>query len=145
MKKEFLSDNFIKFVSTLGNLMLPGSMLLKVPGWSAQPPSNDFWSNIGKFQKEVNNFENFLGVKYGSHLTELTDEQIKDCILENSDATKNFFKAVGAFYIQDYYSRPKVLISLGLHSEAPFPLGNNVLLGDLEMLNTVFKNEKKHR
>jgi hypothetical protein len=145
MKKEFLSDNLINFVNTLGNLMLPGSILLKVPGWSAQPPSSDFFANIGKFQKEIESFRHFLKVKYGSKLTELTDEQMKDCILENANETKNFFQALGEFYIQDYYSRPKTLMALGLNSDAPFPIGNSILPGDLEMLDTVFKNGKKYR
>lgn len=145
MKKEFLSDDLITFMNTLGNLMLPGSILAKVPGWSAQLPSSDFFVNIGKFQKEIESFRNFLNVKYGSKLTELTEEQMQDCILENADETKNFFQALGEFYIQDYYSRPKVLMALGLNSGAPFPIGNSILPGDLEKLENVFKNGKKYR
>ncbi len=145
MKNENLSGDLIKFVNILGNLMLPGSIQPMVPSWSAQPPSDDFLASIGKFHEQIDSFKHFLEVKYGNNLTELNDEQMKNCILENSDQTKNFFQSLGKFYIQDYYSRPKTLAALGLHSEAHFPLGHIVLPSKLEMLEVVFNNGKKYR
>jgi hypothetical protein len=140
-----LSEELISFLNDFGNLILPGSTNPYVPRWDVVPPSEYFLFEVAKSVMVIELFNIYLGNKFNGTVKELTEEDLKAIILENSTATKDFFRSIGELYLQDYYSRPKTLSVLGLSQVPPFPAGNNVFLGDLEKLEMVFSRGRIYR
>lgn len=138
-------ERLLDFLNHIGNLILPGSKNLFVPGWESQQPSDDFFRASQRFEFEINSFQEFLERKYLDKFRSITDEQLQDCILEGSKSTADFFRHLGDLYIIEYYSRTKIQSALGLISEPPFPQGNKVHAGDLDLLEIVFTKGKIHK
>lgn len=145
MTQNSLSEELISFLNDFGNLILPGSTNPYVPRWDAVPPSEYFLFETAKSLLVIEQFNIYLSNKFNVSVKELKEEDLKAIILENSTATNDFFRSIGELYLQDYYSRPKTLSVLGLSQVPPFPLGNNVFLGDLEKLEMVFSRGRIYR
>ena len=139
-----LSTSF-PFLNDLGNLLLPGSVTPFVPRWDAEAPSRHFLNEVAKFTVEIESFRQFLLTRFNQLIIELSEEDIQACIIENTPVTRNFFQTVGVLYIHEYYSRPNILLSLGLPLDPPFPMGNKPDPGSLEKLEAVFLRGKPYR
>ena len=145
MTINLLSKESLSFLNNLGNLILPGSTNPYVPRWDAELPSKYFVVEVEKFQMTIESFKNHLSNKFKKPIDELIDEDLQAIIAENSTATRNFFQSIGDCYINDFYSRPKVLSALGFSQVPPFPNGNYPFVGNLEELEAVFKRGRMYR
>ena len=145
MTRNLLSKESLSFLNHLGNLILPGSTIPYVPRWDAELPSKYFAVEVEKSQMAIESFKNHLRNKFKQPIDELIDEDLQAIIAENSTATRNFFQSIGDCYINDYYSRPRVLSALGFSQVPPFPNGNYPFVGNLEELEAVFKRGRMYR
>jgi hypothetical protein len=143
--EKLISEELLSFLNDFGNVILPGSTNPPVPRWDAEPPSKQFLSKAVVAIFPIESFKNFLSVKFNGVISQLTEEELQAIVSENSTETRNFFKSLGDLYINDYYSRPRTLLALGLSQEAPFPRGNEVFFGDLGKLEMVFNRGRIYR
>lgn len=145
MTRNLLSKESLSFLNNLGNLILPGSTNPNVPRWDAELPSDYFLVEAAKCGMVIESFKNHLSKKFKKPIDELIDEDLQAIIAENSTTTRDFFQSIGDCYINDFYSRPKILSALALSQVPPFPKGNNPFVGNLEELEAVFNRGRMYR
>ena len=88
---------------------------------------------------------NNLSIKKYSKLFAFLSEKECEDILEHLKSNNNFAKTLIVNTLGCYYQNDSILKTLGISSKAPYPDGNQVISGDLNLLDPVRKMKNIYR
>ena len=99
---------------------------------------------IEKISYELEKLNHFTKERHDSSLRDLSDSTILSLCEELKRQKENFLNELTLITFECYYQSVRVLDNIGITRKPPFPEGNKVLSGNLELLKPVRKMGTKY-
>ncbi len=154
MIKTMASDNFLTeeqscSLSLLLNMMIPPNTEKGMPGAGEL----DFVGYVSEFepsqieaiQRELDLLEQESQEQYKKAFADL-DQNEREVLVERlREKNVSFAQNIVVQAMSCYYQNDQVVIALGMEARPPFPKGNEVISGDLSLLDPVRKRKQIYR
>jgi hypothetical protein len=121
----------------LAGFMLPPSADDRVPGADDAAIFADIVRSLGRDQGDVRKALALLREMAGGDFAAIDDAKAEVAAMALLKRSGPEIVAIGRSVLQCYYRDDRVLVSLGLKPEPPFPRGNTVEPGDWSLLEAV--------
>ncbi|MFT5391110.1 MAG: hypothetical protein ACI8PT_001302 [Gammaproteobacteria bacterium] len=144
-----LSDIEKRTLDTLVDLIIPASEDGRFPAAS----EFDVWGYIGsvvpqfmaQFQQELARLNAQALAEYGTALSSLPQPDAQSLAQRLRASEPGVLEALAKQVVSCYYQQDQVLVGIGMEPRPPFPLGYDVHLGDLSLLEPVRKRGQMYR
>ena len=145
----FLSENENRTLMALLELIIPADIDRGMPSAA----DLDFVRYLEEFaskeipaiKNELETLNNTAKEETGNPFFKLGNEEQCEFCNQQRETNRRFVRAILVQTLNCYYQDDKVLTALGRKSGAPFPEGNEVLQGDLSLLDPVRKRGNIYR
>ena len=94
---------------------------------------------------DLDTMNNLSIKKYSKLFAFLSEKECEDILEHLKSNNNNFAKTLIVNTLGCYYQNDSILKTLGISSKAPYPDGNQVISGDLNLLDPVIKMKNIYR
>ena len=148
MKNKRLNQDQILNLKRILRIMIPPDKKRSLPG----ADEIDLIYFIGKYNPEfieiisieLNNLNDLAIKRYSSSFKELSESNTLSLCEDLHQENNEFLNELTLITYECYYQSDEVLEKIGITRKPPFPEGNKVLSGNLEILNPVRKMRTKY-
>ena len=148
MENKRLNQDQILDLNRILSIMIPPDKKRSLPG----ADEIDLIYFIGKYNPEfieiisieLNNLNDLSIKKYSSSFKELSESNTLSLCEDLHQENNEFLNELTLITYECYYQSDEVLEKIGITRKPPFPEGNKVLSGNLEILNPVRKMRTKY-
>lgn len=137
-----IDEELRKSLSALLDTMIPPNEELGVPGAGdeeivLQTAKSIRAASLQRIVEGLEEIERSTQSKMKRSFSDLPQAEREQWFHEHDLASHSVVRTIGSLALQNYYSDPRVLESLGAEPRAPFPQGFEVKQGDLSLLDPV--------
>lgn len=148
MKNKRLNQDQILDLKRILRIMIPPGKKKNLPG-ADEINILDFLENyypdfIEIISNELENLNDLSKKKYSSSFKELSESNTLSLCEDLHQENNEFLNELTLITYECYYQSDEVLEKIGITRKPPFPEGNKVLSGNLEILNPVRKMRTKY-
>lgn len=138
-----------KTLNLLLNMIVPPSAERQLPG-AAEIEFEAFLQTrvadlLPELRRELDELEALAKSQHTAGFLNLDAKQRRTLVDEARKRKPTFMSRLALETVTCYYEHPRVLAALGIEDRPPYPKGNQVIAGDLMLLQPVRKRGKIYR